>query len=100
METDGDGRSTMDGIAQKAKDDVLEAAEPMKEKAEELADRQKKASAARLDSLAQAVHGAADQVGKEQPQAAEIIHKGARQIEKASRTLSENSVGELAQLAN
>lgn len=92
--------ASLSELARKAKDDALEAVEPMKEQAAELAEQQKKSSATRLQSLAEAVHGAADQVGKEQPKAAEVIHKGAIQIEKASRALKDNTLEDLARMAN
>lgn len=87
-------------VAQAAKEQASAAAEPLKEKARNTVEEQKERGATRMDQVAQAVHGAADEISKEMPQAAKYIHAGAGQLERASRTLRENNVDDLLQMAN
>lgn len=86
--------------AQAAKDQVSAAAQPVADKARELAEQQKDTGAERIQSVARAVHTAADDIGKQSPQVAEYIHSGAEQLERASRLLRDNSVDDLLQMTN
>ncbi len=63
--------------------------------AEEVADRQKKAGAERVDEVAKAVHGAADQLGKQMPQAAELVHAAASRLEQGAEAVRERNIRDL-----
>ncbi len=78
-------------------------AETMTAKAETLAEEQKQRGADRIGGLARVVHGAAQELEPELPQAAAYIHDAASGLERASTSLRERSVeeviGELGRLA-
>jgi len=78
--------------------DLQSTVQPLKEDAIELAEEQKARGADRIQTLAQAVHGAAEEIGKQVPQAAGYIHSGAEQLERASQMLRDNSVDDLVQM--
>ena len=61
-----------------------------------MAEQQKAAGAERVARLGQVVHGAADEIGRELPQAAQLIHSAAQGLENVSTALRERSIGELA----
>jgi methyl-accepting chemotaxis protein len=85
---------------QTAKEQVAAAAQPIADKARDVAEEQKQSGADRIDEVARAVHTAADEIGKQVPQVANYIHSGAEQLERTSRVLRENSVDELLQMTN
>jgi hypothetical protein len=93
-------KEQLSDIAQTAKEQANAAAEPVKQNAREIAEQQKQRHAGSIDSIANAVHCAADDLGDEMPQAATYIHSGAEQLERASRLLRENSVDDLMQMAS
>lgn len=64
-------------------------------RAEEFADKQKKAGASRLDDMARAVHGAADELNAQMPLAAEFAHAAAERIEKGAGALRDHNMREL-----
>jgi hypothetical protein len=64
--------------------------------AEEVVERQKEAGAERVDEMAKAVHGAADELGKQMPQAAELVHAAASRLEQGAEALRERNLGDLA----
>ena len=66
------------------------------DEARTLAEQQKAAGADRVARLGQAIHGAADEIGRELPQAAHYIHSAAQSLESVSSALRERSLGELA----
>lgn len=66
------------------------------EEARSMAEQQKAAGAESVARLGRAVHGAADEIGRELPQAAQFIHSAAQGLESVSTALKERSVGELA----
>jgi hypothetical protein len=66
------------------------------EEARSMAEQQKAAGADHVARLGQAVHGAADEIGRELPQAAQLIHSAAQGLESVSTALRERSIGELA----
>lgn len=66
------------------------------EEARSMAEKQKAAGAERVARLGRAVHGAADEIGRESPQAAQMIHSAAQGLESVSTALRERSFGELA----
>ena len=103
----GDSADTADHVRERvaeathaAQEQVSAAAQPVVDKARELAEQQKGTGAERIQSVARAVHTAADDIGKQSPQVAEYIHSGAEQLEKASRLLRDNSVDDLLQMTN
>jgi hypothetical protein len=61
-----------------------------------MAEQQKTAGAEHVARLGQAVHGAADEIGRELPQAGQLIHSAAQGLESVSTALRERSFGELA----
>jgi hypothetical protein len=73
-------------------DDNLRAA---KENISRLASDQKIAGAHRISGLARAVHGAADNLEPDLPQAAESLREAAAALERASTALKERSVVDL-----
>ncbi len=65
--------------------------------AEEIAERQKEAGAARVDEMARAVHSAADELGKQMPQASELVHAAASRLEQGAEALRERNLRELVE---
>jgi len=63
--------------------------------AEEVAERQKRAGAERVDEMAKAVHGAADELGKQMPQAAELVHAAASRLEQGAEAVRERNLRDL-----
>ncbi len=63
--------------------------------AEEVAEQQKNAGAERADEMAKAVHAAADELGKQMPQAAELVHAAASRFEKGGEALREHNLRDL-----
>lgn len=63
--------------------------------ARDLAEARKAAAADNVVRLSRAVHGAADQLGEELPQAARYIHSAADRLQGASKTLRERSVEDM-----
>lgn len=63
--------------------------------AEEVAEQQKQAGARRVDEMAKAVHGAADELGKQMPQAAELVHTAASRLEGGAEALRERDLRDL-----
>jgi hypothetical protein len=59
------------------------------------ADQARTAGADNVERLGRAVHEAADQIGRELPQAAGFIHSAADTLQSASSTLRERSVEEM-----
>ena len=86
-------------IAQSAKSQAASAIQPIAENARSMAEEQKQRGASRIDSIARAVHSAADDIGDEVPQAASYVHAAAGQLERASSLLRDNSVEDLMRLA-
>jgi ABC-type transporter Mla subunit MlaD len=97
-ESNGADTTNLSELASNAAEQLQTAAQPLKEDARQLAEEQKERGADRIKTLAQAVHGAAEEIGKQVPQAAGYIHSGAEQLERASRMLRENSVDDLLQM--
>jgi hypothetical protein len=63
--------------------------------AEEVAERQKRAGAERVDEMAKAVHGAADELGKQMPEAAELVHAAASRLEQGAEAVRERNLRDL-----
>lgn len=72
--------------------------QPMKERAREIGEEQKRAGADRLGDMARAVHQAADQLQPElPPQARTYIHQAADGLEHVSSAIRDRSIGDLLQ---
>jgi hypothetical protein len=78
------------------RDKAGEAAGAAMDQARAFAEERKSAAADNVGRLGRAVHGAADQLGQELPQAAGYIHSAAERLQRASKTLSERSVEDMA----
>ena len=85
-------RGTVDEEARGQLGDNLRAA---KENISRLADEQKLAGAQRISGLARAVHGAANDLELDLPQAAKPLHDAAAALERASTALRERSAVDL-----
>ena len=71
------------------------AAEVLKGTATDFAESRKREGAERIKGFGRAVHGAADEIGKEIPQAADYVHQAADTIEGAADHLRNRSIDEL-----
>jgi len=71
------------------------AAEALRNTAADFAEAGKRQGAERIDRLGRAVHGAADELGKEIPQAADYVHTAAEGLETAAEHLRDRSVDDL-----
>ena len=71
------------------------AAEALRNTASDFAEAGKQQGAERIDRLGRAVHGAADELGKEIPQAADYVHTAAESLETAAEHLRNRSVEDL-----
>jgi len=63
--------------------------------AEDIAERQKSAGAEKVDEVAKAIHSAADELGKEMPQAARLVHAAASRLEQGAGALRERNLRDL-----
>ena len=79
-----DVQDDLKGVARGVKDDMVETADEAKTKGVD-----------QMGGVSRAVHGAADQLGRELPQAAGYIHSVADKLESASSTLRERSTEDL-----
>lgn len=68
--------------------------------AEEMAERQKRSGAEQVDEMAKAVHGAANELGKQMPQAAELVHAAASRLEQGADALRERNIRDLMSTFN
>jgi hypothetical protein len=82
-------------LADNAKSQAREAFEPMKDKAREVASKQKNVLADRIDGFAHAMDGAARQFAKEAPAAGDMLRGAAGSISNMSRTLRNKQIAEL-----
>jgi hypothetical protein len=71
------------------------AAEVIRDTATDFAEARKREGAERIKGFGRAVHGAADEIGREIPQAGDYVHKAADTIESAADHLQNRSVDEL-----
>ena len=91
----GDSAQNFSAMADDAKATAREAASHVVDETRDFAETQKQAGADNMARFGQAVHGAADQLGKELPQAAGFIHSAADTLQGAASTLRERSVEDL-----
>jgi ATP-dependent exoDNAse (exonuclease V) beta subunit len=71
-------------------------AQSVKDRVRSIAEEQKADGAERIGAFGRAVHGAAEELGKEVPEAAGPIHSVADSLQKTSERLREHSVDDLA----
>jgi hypothetical protein len=101
MNATGDGQSRnsikegMSAFAETAKDKLASVAEPVKEKAVELAAEEKDVGANQMKIAARAVHGAASSLESEMPQIAGYIHDAGQRLEQMADQLRQGNVDEL-----
>jgi hypothetical protein len=88
----GDGPSK---AAERIKTKASSLREQAEERARSMADRQKRAGAERVGSIARAVRGAAGNLEREMPAAAEFIESAARRIEEKSADYRDRSLDEI-----
>lgn len=67
----------------------------LKEQIGHAAESQKEAGAARMDDIANAIHGAALELEKEMPRGAKYVHDAASKLEAAAEKLRTRNVDEL-----
>ncbi len=91
----GEMEEQISSVAENAQEQASELVQPLKDKAERIAEQQKEAGAEKVGSVARAVHGAAGELEKELPQAARYIHDAADRLDRASSALRERSVDDL-----
>jgi hypothetical protein len=72
-----------------------DAARAVFEEARGFAEERKSAAADNVGRLSRAVHGAAEQLGHELPQAAGFIHSAADRLHSASKTMRERSLEDM-----
>ena len=85
----------IEGAMADAKAAIQEIAEPLKEKAEEIAEQQKTVGTDRIRTLATAVHGAARELEGEMPRVATSVHDMAQKIEQTASTVRNKNIDEL-----
>jgi len=84
-------------MADEMKSTVRETAGHLAEETRDFAETQKVAGADNMARLSSAVHGAAEQIARELPQAAGFIHSAADTLDSASSGLRERSIEDLVE---
>ena len=82
-------------VANEAQTRLQDVAEPLKEKAQELAQDQKAAGADQVAILARAVHGAADGLRSDMPALAGTIHDAGARLERVAGDIRSRDLNEL-----
>ena len=80
---------------QDIREDLTDGVADTVSRAEDAAERQKNAGAEQVDQMAKAVHGAAEELGKQMPQAAELVHAAALRLEQGAAALRERNLRDL-----
>jgi uncharacterized phage infection (PIP) family protein YhgE len=88
-------KERLSGSAEKMKSNARDAAGQLAEGTRDFANEQMKTGADNVERFGHAVHGAADQLGKEMPQVAGYIHSAADTLEDAASSLRDRSVEDL-----
>ena len=91
----GQWKERASSVGEQVRTQAVGVIEPLKEKARDAAEQQKQAGAEQIGGVARAVHGAADELEKELPQAASYVHEAADRFERAASALRERSVDDL-----
>ncbi len=94
------GAEAAKSIGAEAQSAVNEAAGAIKEKARDAAEEAKAKGVDQIAGVTRAVHSAADELGRELPQAAGFIHSAADKLEDASARLRDKSVEDLVTTFN
>lgn len=68
--------------------------------ARHIAEQQKQAGADRLDGVARAVHGAADELDQQMPKAAEFAHAAASRLEQGAGALRDRNIEDIMRSFN
>jgi len=92
---DNQTANDLSALADSAKAKLGEVAEPVKEKAIEVAQQQKDAGADQVGYFARAMHGAASELESDMPQIAGYVHEAGQKLEKLATDLRNGSVDEL-----
>jgi hypothetical protein len=90
-----DQSSNLSALADTATAKLGEVAEPVKEKALEVAQQQKDAGAEQVTHFARAMHGAAFALEEQMPQMANYVHDAGQKLESLADDLRNGSVDEL-----
>jgi hypothetical protein len=90
--TSSDAATVIGGATEALKN---HAAEVIRDTASDYAEARKMEGAERIKGFGRAVHGAADEIGKEIPQAADYVHQAATRIESAADELRNRSIEDL-----
>jgi methyl-accepting chemotaxis protein len=85
----------IDSTIAEAKATLGEIAEPLKEKAEQIAEQQKRAGTGHIQTLASAVHGAARELEAGMPRLASSVHDVAQKIEQTADSVRNMNVDQL-----
>jgi hypothetical protein len=93
--TTGEGAREFSTAVDDVKSTAKEAAGHLAEEARDFVEEKKAAGADNVSRLGRAVHGAADQLAKELPQAAGFIHSAAETLQDTSSTLRERSIEDI-----
>jgi hypothetical protein len=93
--TQSDTAGNLSALADSATAKLGEVAEPVKEKAIEVAQQQKDAGAEQVGHIARAMHGAASALEQEMPQFANYVHDAGQKLEQLAGDLRDGSVNEL-----
>jgi hypothetical protein len=88
----GDSASVLAGAAEALKNRATEA---IRDTAGDFAEQRKREGAEHIKGFGRAVHGAADELGKEIPQAADYVHSAADRLERAADDLRNRSMEDL-----
>jgi hypothetical protein len=88
------------GDAAKASDELKGMARGVKDQVVEAADEAKTKGVDQIAGVSRAVRGAADELGRELPQAADYIHSVADRLDGASSALRERSIEDLVSTLN
>ena len=84
-----------EGIVADVKTTIGEMAEPLKDKAEQLAEDQKEVGTGHMRTLATAVHGAARELESGMPKIANAVHDVAKKIEQTADDLRTRNIDDL-----
>lgn len=82
-------------VLKDVKSAIGDMAQPLKEKAEQVAEDQKQAGTGHMSALATAVHGAGRELETGMPKIAKAVHGVARQIEQTADDLRNRSMDDL-----
>jgi len=93
--TGGAGAQDFAAAADEVKSAARDAAGNVVDETRDFAEEQKAAGADNMARLGKAVHGAADQLGRELPQAAGFIHSAADTLQGAASSMRERSIEDL-----